>query len=316
VWDSDPNGGLLCVDGRFAPLYDTRKRLTKPLVRKDGKLVEASWDEALNVAADKLKAGNAEGLALGATTNEALAAFATLFEKVGGQAGALEPVAPVLGYGQEAAISDILDADFIVVAGADPLEYQRVIGYFVHRAADKGATVAVITEGGNELSKRAAMTVSYADAAQVAEAAAGANKIVLIYSVGIKPKAIMALKPLADKLHYLALSPARNLGGAKAAGLAPVSPNGAATQFVLLGEQSEAEGLAAQLKAGFTIVQASYQSPLVEQADVVLPSPIWCEQTGHVTNLEGKVLPLNPSMAKPGLVRDEAEVLTTLAGMV
>jgi anaerobic selenocysteine-containing dehydrogenase len=32
------------------------------------------------------------------------------------------------------------------------------------------------------------------------------------------------------------------------------------------------------LKAGFTIVQASYQSPLVEQADVVLPAPIWYER--------------------------------------
>jgi hypothetical protein len=206
--------------------------------------VEASWDEALNVVADKLKAGNAEGLALGDHQRGA-GRFRQLFEKVGGKAGALEPVAPVLGYGQEAdqAISWMPTSSSS--PGRSPLEYQRVIGYFVHRAADKGATVAVISEGGNELSKRAAMTVSYADAAQVAEAAAGANKIVLIYSVGIKPKAIMALKPAGDKLHYLALSPARNLGGAKAAGLAPVSPNGAATQFVLLGEQSEAEGLAA-----------------------------------------------------------------------
>lgn len=316
VWDSDPSGGLLCVDGRFAPLYDNRKRITKPMVRKDGKLVEASWDEALEAAAGKLKVGDAEGLALCATTNEALAAFAKLFAKVGGKAGIVEPVAPALGYGKEAAISDILDADFIVVAGAQPLEYQRVIGYFVHRAADKGATVAVITEAENELSKRAAMTVSYADAAKVADAAAGANKIVLIYSVGIKPKAIAALKPLADKLHYLALSPARNGAGAKAAGLAPISPNGAATQFVLLGEQSEDEGLAAKLKAAFTIVQASYQSPLVEQADVVLPSPIWSEQAGHVTNLEGKVFPLHPALAKPGMVKDEAEVLVKLAEML
>jgi len=70
------------------------------------------------------------------------------------------------------------------------------------------------------------------------------------------------------------------------------------------------------LKAGFTVVQASYQSQLVEQADVVLPSPIWSEQTGHVTNLEGKVFPLNPSLAKPETVKDEAEVLVKLAEML
>lgn len=316
VWDSDPNGGLLCVDGRFAPLYDNRKRLTKPLVRKDGKLVEVSWDEALETTAGKLKDGHVEGLALCATTNEALAAFAQLLAKAGGKAGTLEPVAPALGYGTAAAVSDVLDADFIIVAGAQPLDYQRVIGYFVHRAADKGATVAVIGEGENKLSERATMTVSYADAAQVAAAAAEAHKVVLIYSVGIKPKAITALKPLADKLFYLALSPARNGAGARAAGLKPLSPNGAATQFVLLGEQAEDEGLAAKLQAAFTIVQASYHSPLVEQADVVLPSPIWSEQTGHVTNLEGKVFPLHPALAKPEMVRDEAEVLVKLAEML
>jgi formate dehydrogenase major subunit len=316
VWDSDPNGGLLCVDGRFAPLYDTRKRVTKPMVRKDGTLVEVGWDEALEVAASKLKAGDVEGLAMCATTNEALVAFAQLFDKVGGKAGTLEPVAPELGYGTEAKVSDILDADFIVVAGAQPLDYQRVIGYFIHRAADKGATVAVIGESENELSKRATMTVTSADAAKVVEAAAGANKVVLVYSVGIKSAAIAALKPLADKLVVLVLNPARNGKGAEAAGLAPISPDGAATQFVLLGEQSEDPVLAAKLSGAFTIVQASYQSPLVDSADVVLPSPIWVEQTGHVTNLEGKVLPLNAALAMPGMVKDEAEVLGKLAEML
>ena len=91
----------------------------------------------------------------------------------------------------------------------------------------------------------------------------------------------------------LKLNPARNGKGAEAAGLAPISPNGAATQFILLGEQSEDEGLAEKLKAAFKVVQASYSLRVGGQADVVLPAPIWAEQTGHVTNLEGKVFPLN-----------------------
>lgn len=316
VWDSDPNGGLLCVDGRFAPLYDTRQRVTAPLVRKDGALVAVGWEEALNAAAGKLKAGDSEGLAMCATTNEALAAFAQLFGKIGGKAGTLEPVAPDLDYGISAQVSDILDADFIVVAGAQPLDYQRVIGYFIHRAADKGATVAVITDGENKLSERAHMTVGYADAAKVVEAAAGASKVVLVYSVGIKPEAIDALAPLADKLVALKLNPARNGKGAEAAGLAPIAPDGAATQFILLGEQSEDESLAMKLNGAFKIVQASYHSPLVDSADVVLPSPVWSEQTGHVTNLEGKVFPLNAAMAMPEMVRDEAEILAELAEMM
>lgn len=316
VWDSDPNGGLLCVDGRFAPLYDKRKRVTKPLVRKDGVLVAVGWDEALEAVTGKLKAGDVEGLALAATTNEALAAFAAVMAKAGAKAGTLEPVAPDLGYGAEAAISDIEDADFVIVAGAKPLDYQRVIGYFIHRAADKGATVAVIGDSKNALSKRATLTVESADAAQVVEAAAGAGKVVLVYSVGIKAEVVEALKPLAGKLAALKLNPARNGKGAEAAGLAAIAPNGAVTQFILLGEQSEDPALAEKLNGAFKIVQASYTSALVESADVVLPAPIWAEQTGHVTNLEGKVFPLNAAMDMPEMVKSDAEVLAKLAEML
>jgi predicted molibdopterin-dependent oxidoreductase YjgC len=48
--------GNLCVKGRFG--YDfvsSPERLTKPLIRKRGKLVEAEWDEALKLVAKNLK---------------------------------------------------------------------------------------------------------------------------------------------------------------------------------------------------------------------------------------------------------------------
>lgn len=45
------NKGKLCVLGQnSAKLFDHGERLTKPLVRKKGKLVEASWDEAIERA--------------------------------------------------------------------------------------------------------------------------------------------------------------------------------------------------------------------------------------------------------------------------
>ncbi len=316
VWGSEPNDGLLCVDGRFTPLYEERKRLTSPMVRKGGKLVETSWDEALGAVAAKLKEGGVQGLATCATTNEALGAFAGLLAKAKGEVGLLEPVAPALGYGVTARLSDILDADFIVVAGAQPLDYQRVVGYFIHRAADKGATVAVIADSENSMSKRAAMTVSYADADKVAQAAAAAKKIVLVYSVGIKGKVIAAFRQLGDRLFALALSPGRNEKGATALGLKPIEPNGAKTQLFLMGEQSEDQGLLAKLNGAYTVVQASYVSALVEKADVVLPAPVWYERTGHVTDYSGTVKPVAEVLPKPATVRDDAEVLAALAAML
>jgi predicted molibdopterin-dependent oxidoreductase YjgC len=52
-----PNKGRLCVKGRFG--YDfiySPERLTRPLIKTDGEFLEASWDEALDLVADKLKA--------------------------------------------------------------------------------------------------------------------------------------------------------------------------------------------------------------------------------------------------------------------
>ncbi len=52
-----PNYGALCVKGRFAfNFVHSRERLTSPLIRRDGKLVEATWDEAYNFIANKLSA--------------------------------------------------------------------------------------------------------------------------------------------------------------------------------------------------------------------------------------------------------------------
>src|SRR5712692_8785262 len=46
--------GLLCVKGRFGFEYvNHRDRLTRPLIRRDGMLTEATWDEALDLVADK-----------------------------------------------------------------------------------------------------------------------------------------------------------------------------------------------------------------------------------------------------------------------
>jgi formate dehydrogenase major subunit len=47
--------GRLCVKGRFGnDFVHSPERLTKPLIKRDGKFVEADWDEALDLVADKL----------------------------------------------------------------------------------------------------------------------------------------------------------------------------------------------------------------------------------------------------------------------
>lgn len=52
--EEGPNKGHLCVKGRFGfDFVQSDKRLTKPLIKKNGSFVEAEWDEALGLVASK-----------------------------------------------------------------------------------------------------------------------------------------------------------------------------------------------------------------------------------------------------------------------
>src|SRR3954453_9647610 len=70
------NGEFLCIKGRYAfDFYDHPERLQAPLIRKNGKLEEASWAEALATVAKKFGGTKAAGGSFGVigsnhTTNE------------------------------------------------------------------------------------------------------------------------------------------------------------------------------------------------------------------------------------------------------
>lgn len=55
-FDSPVNRGNLCVKGRFGvDFVHAPDRLTQPLVRSDGELRAATWDEALSTVAARLQ---------------------------------------------------------------------------------------------------------------------------------------------------------------------------------------------------------------------------------------------------------------------
>ena len=58
------NGDFLCIKGRYAfDFANNTDRLSRPLVKRDGKFVPATWDEAIQLIAAKFKeAGNSVGV--------------------------------------------------------------------------------------------------------------------------------------------------------------------------------------------------------------------------------------------------------------
>ncbi len=60
-WERQPNKAMLCLKGRFGlDFVDAPDRLRAPLIRRNGELVEASWDEALDLVAERFKTVKAE----------------------------------------------------------------------------------------------------------------------------------------------------------------------------------------------------------------------------------------------------------------
>ncbi len=76
--DIKPNQGSLCVKGRFGyEFIEDESRLKKPLIKENGALREASWEEALDTVAEKFKSirdthgpDSIAGLASAKVTNE------------------------------------------------------------------------------------------------------------------------------------------------------------------------------------------------------------------------------------------------------
>src|SRR3972149_6651113 len=71
--DNPSSQGMLCVKGRFGLTFVNHEaRLTTPLIRRNGVLEPASWDETLDLVADKLieHRGSFAVLASAKATNE------------------------------------------------------------------------------------------------------------------------------------------------------------------------------------------------------------------------------------------------------
>jgi len=89
VEDSLTNNGMLCVKGRFGfDFVQSDERLTTPLIKKNGKFEEASWDEAISLVASKFSeikekygSDSIGGLASAKVTNEENFAFQKFIRK-------------------------------------------------------------------------------------------------------------------------------------------------------------------------------------------------------------------------------------------
>ncbi len=152
--DEIPNNGSLCVKGRFGIDGVLKNdRLKTPLIRRNGKLEETSWDEALNFVAKKLLeiknkygADSICGLSSAKCTNEENYIFQKFMRAAIGTNNidhcarlchASTVAGLIMAFGSGAmtnSIAELEHSDVILVTGSNTTEAHPVISTFIKRA--------------------------------------------------------------------------------------------------------------------------------------------------------------------------------------
>jgi NADH-quinone oxidoreductase subunit G len=159
----------ICDKGRFAHAFAGREnRLRKPLIRKDGKLEETNWEEALAAAVRGLQAADSEviGIAGGRASNEDLFNFRGLIEGLNGKAYlhgfmAGGDLIQKVGVGSDTDLSRLGKGDAILVVACDLQEEAPIWWLRVKRAADRGAALIVANARKTRLDKYASISLFY-----------------------------------------------------------------------------------------------------------------------------------------------------------
>jgi len=203
--DGPANSERLCVKGRFGFDYINHShRLTKPLIRRDDAppktgdmdidpanplthFREASWEEALDVAAAGLKKirDGADGKALAGFgsakgSNEEAYLFQKLVRAGFGSnnvdhctrlchASSVAALLETIGSGAvTASFNEARNSDVIIVIGAHPTSNHPVAATFLKNAVKRGAQLVIIDPRGSSLSRHASHSLHFTPGRDVA----------------------------------------------------------------------------------------------------------------------------------------------------
>ncbi|MHC1578808.1 MAG: FAD-dependent oxidoreductase, partial [Dehalococcoidia bacterium] len=183
--DGPANQGQACVKGRFGipEFVHHPQRLTSPLIRKNGKLEEVSWDEALELIAGKLRSYTSEEVGVIASakcTNEENFVFQKFARAALGtnnvdhcarlcHAPTVTGLVQTFGSGAMTnSIQEIGGAKSILAIGTNISENHPVVELEVKRAVDNGGKLIVANPRQIDLCRFATMWLRHKPGTDVA----------------------------------------------------------------------------------------------------------------------------------------------------
>ncbi len=193
-----PNDGNLCVKGRFAMEFvGSDKRLTTPLIKRNGKFEQASWDEAIELVAKRLgeiKAAHGPdsigGLSSAKCTNEDNYVFQKFIRAVVGtnnvdhcarlcHASTVTGLAKAFGSGAMTnSIDEFQNAGCIFIIGSNTTEAHPVIGLEIKKAVKNGAALIVADPRQIDITRFASLHIAQKPGTDVALINAMMNVII------------------------------------------------------------------------------------------------------------------------------------------
>ncbi len=326
-----PEGSVskyICAYGRFGyDALESHSRLKVPLVKENGILKETTWDEALKIAAQRLKkAGKDSGfIASGSILNEdalALKEFATEVVKT------KNIDTTVSLYGDRDTLINAADmdgSDLFIVIDLNPSQWTRVLpalDVILRRALKRNVKVIAINREETPLSKIATLSI-IGDEIETIKSFIKAieNKGVKIPSQllrDVKDSPVTETIEKAASLYMDSKNPviltscamypsSSNLELIKGKAVSiPYEAN--AKGVVLMGLVPSNMGYSEMIQGGlqllyvvgevplnkrpevdFMIVQHSRLTGIAEEADLVLPAPDYLEQDGSIVDYLGRL---------------------------
>jgi NADH dehydrogenase/NADH:ubiquinone oxidoreductase subunit G len=319
--DGAVNRGQACVKGRFLvrPALNHPRRILRPMIRENGSHREASWEEALALAASRLAKFLTRGVSVAGSAQSSCEDLFVLHElaKAIGAPTVSGPwsrsaAAGLRELGRSAGralplnfrMSDIDAAGVIVVVGEDLPVTQPIVGLHVHRAVVKGASLIAVDAGKGLAKLPARLDASKPPIVLVGpglvEAKDGLTRLASLWN---------AVAAAGGRL--VALDREANVrGGLAIAESFETRPAQRAARAIYIAGPHPALRPG---QADFVVVQASYEDETTALADVVLPETTSFETEGTFVNVEGRIQISAAAVAPCGEARPGWLILADLA---
>jgi NADH-quinone oxidoreductase subunit G len=342
-----------CDRGKFGQYYvNSEKRLTNPMVKHEGRLVEVSWDEALRTVQERIQhyrshngPDSVAGIASTRCTVEDNYLFAKMFRTLIGTNNVDHQMFPYPFEAMQTSIADIENFKTIVSVGMkldwdQPIVYLRVYKAMRKRnarwlkadAIDETVEAALRDGGdGAMLLLPHSWDPAEIQRAKTVCAATGAKLNVLMPDcnswgaplAGASPAFLPGMRSFADAREHVERMWNAVLPGTPGRTTDEIlrgAADGSVKMLYVMGADPAVRYRDPRLarraleSAGYVVVQELFLTETAQFADVVFPAASFAEKDGTFVNIEGREQRLRQAIPPRGNVRADWRIIADLMG--